>query len=135
MRFSITLLSGQTSLIRDSHKQEKNSLMGFTDAERQRKHREKMRELDLSLVQVWVPKDRIVEIKSIAIRMVEEGDQDSEPSQRQLSFAQFLCDKKGLKIPTDVLSSSKKLSEWLNKNRKKEDRVKKNERALPRIKE
>lgn len=95
--------------------------MAFTDAERQRKHREKMRTLDLSLVQVWVPKDRIVEIKSIAIRMVEEGDQDREPSQRQLSFAQFLCDKKGLKIQTDVLSSSKKLSEWLNKNRKKED--------------
>jgi hypothetical protein len=63
--------------------------MGFTVAERQRKHREKMRALDLSLVQVWVPKDRIVEIKSIAIRMVEEGDQDREPSQRQLSFAQF----------------------------------------------
>ena len=81
-----------------------------------------MRELDLSFVQVWVPKDRIVEIKSIAIRMVEEGNQDREPSQRQLSFAQFLCDKKGVKIPTEVLSSSKKLSQWLNKNRKKEDK-------------
>ena len=83
-----------------------------------------MRELDLSFVQVWVPKDRIVEIKSIAIRMVEEGNQDREPSQRQLSFAQFLCDKKGVKIPTEVLSSSKKLYEWLNKNRKKEDKIK-----------
>jgi hypothetical protein len=98
--------------------------MGFTAAERQRKHREKMRDLDLALAQVWVPKDRIVEIKSIAIRMVEEGDLDREPSQRQLSFAQFLCDKKGLKIPTGVLLSSKKLSEWLNKNRKKEDKIK-----------
>ena len=96
--------------------------MAFTDAERQRTHREKMRSLDLSLVQVWVPKDRIVEIKSIATRMVTEGEQDSEPSQRQLSFAQFLCDKKGLKIPTDVLSSSKKLSEWLNKNKRKNDK-------------
>lgn len=101
--------------------------MGFTDAERQRKHREKMRTLGLSLVQVWVPKDRVVEIKSIAIRMAEEGDQDREPSQRQLSFAQFLCDKKGLKIPTDALSSSRRLSEWLNKNRKKEDKIKKEE--------
>jgi hypothetical protein len=96
--------------------------MRFTNAERQRKHREKMRALDLSLVQVWVPKDRIVEIKSIAIRMIEEGSQDKEPSQRQLSFAQFLCDKKGLKIPTDVLSSSKKLFDWLNKNKRKEDK-------------
>jgi hypothetical protein len=96
--------------------------MEFTDAERQQKHREKMRALDLSLVQVWVPKDRITEIKSIAIRMIEEGFQDKEPSQRQLSFAQFLCDKKGLKVPTDVLSSSKKISEWLNKNKKKDDK-------------
>lgn len=97
--------------------------MRFTDAERQRKHREKMRSLNLSLVQVWVPKDRIVEIKSVAIRMIEEGSQDTEPSQRQLSFAQFLCDKKGLKIPTEVLSSSKKLSEWLNKNKRKNDKI------------
>ena len=125
MRFSITLLSKPRLLNCDSHEQEKKPLMGFTDAERQRKHRERMRTLGLSLVQVWVPKDRVVEIKSIAIRMAEEGDQDREPSQRQLSFAQFLCDKKGLKIPTDVLSSSKKLSEWLNKNRKKEDKIKK----------
>jgi hypothetical protein len=39
-------------------------------------------------------------------------------------MAQFLCDKKGVKIPTEVLSSSKKLYEWLNKNRKKEDKIK-----------
>jgi pyridoxine/pyridoxamine 5'-phosphate oxidase len=99
--------------------------MAFSaDADRQKKRREKMRALDLSLVQVWVPKARIAEIKSIASRMVEGGDQDKEPSQRQLSFAQFLCDKKGLKIPTDILSSSKKLSEWLNNNKKKEDKFK-----------
>lgn len=96
--------------------------MAFTDAERQKRRREKMRDLDLSLVQIWVPKDRITEIKSIAIRMIEEGSQDKEPSQRQLSFAQFLCDKKGIKIPTEILSSSKKLSEWLNKNKKKADK-------------
>ena len=96
--------------------------MASTDKERQKKRREKMRSLDLSLVQVWVTKDRVLEIKSIASRMAEEGSQDREPSQRQLSFAQFLCDKKGLKIPAEVLSSSKKLSEWLNKNKKKEDK-------------
>ncbi len=96
--------------------------MSISDAERQRNRREKMRSLNLSYVQVWVPQDRVVEIKSIAIRMVEEGSQDQEPSQRQLGFAQFLCDKKGLKIPTEALSSSKKLSEWLNKNKKKLDK-------------
>ena len=64
-------------------------------------------------------------IKSIAMRMRKEGSKDTEPSQKQLEFAQFLCDKKGLKIQNDVLSSSKKLSEWLNKNKKKEDKTKK----------
>jgi hypothetical protein len=103
--------------------------MASTDKERQKKRREKMRSLDLSLVQVWVTKDRVLEIKSIAMRMREEGSKDTEPSQRQLSFAQFLCDKKGLKIPTEVLSSSKKLSEWLNKNKNKEDKIK-NEEGL-----
>lgn len=38
-----------------------------------------------------------------------------------LSFAHFLCDKEGLKIPTDILSSSKNISGRLNKNKKKED--------------
>ena len=93
--------------------------MSSTSAERQRKHKERMREQNLSLVQVWVPKDRILEIKSIAARMVEEGSQDPKPSQRQLDFAQFLCDKKGLKVNQEVLSSSKRLSEWLNNNKKK----------------
>lgn len=69
--------------------------MAFTDAERQKKRRERMKASDLSLVQVWVPKDRVTEIKSIAVRMMEEGSQDKEPSQRQLSFAQF---KRGLKF-------------------------------------
>ena len=43
--------------------------MGFTDAERQKKTQRKMRALDPSLVQVWIPKDRIAEIKSIAMWM------------------------------------------------------------------
>lgn len=92
-------------------------------AERQRKHREKRRSLKLALVQVWVPQDRVVEIKSIAARMEAEGSQDKEPSQRQLDFAQFLCNSKGLKIASEVLSISKRLSEWLNKNKRKEEKT------------
>ncbi|MFZ2197710.1 MAG: hypothetical protein WAV13_08265 [Thermodesulfovibrionales bacterium] len=98
--------------------------MSISDVERQRNRREKMRTLNFSYVQVWVQKDRALEIKSIAMRMREEGSKDTAPSQKQLEFAQFLCDKKGLKIQNDVLSSSKKLSEWLNKNKKKEDKIK-----------
>ena len=97
--------------------------MSSTSAERQRKHKERRRAQNLSLVQVWVPKDRIVEIKSIAAGMVEEGSRDPEPSQRQIDFAQFLCDKKGLKVPQEILSSSKKLAEWLNNNKKKSDKT------------
>jgi hypothetical protein len=105
--------------------------MSSPNAERQRKYKEKRRANGLSLVQVWVPQDRIVEIKTIAASMAEEGsrdrdlnlDRDLEPSQRQLNFAQFLCDKKGLKINQEILSSSKKLSEWLNKNKRKSDKI------------
>jgi hypothetical protein len=104
--------------------------MSISDVERQRNRREKMRNLNFSYVQVWVPKDRALEIKSIAMRMREEGSKDTEPSQKQLEFAQFLCDKKGLKIQNDVLSSSKKLSEWLNKNKKKADKVNKTNTGL-----
>lgn len=102
--------------------------MDKTSAERKRKHMEKMRSRHLKLVQVWVPESRALEIKSIAARMVEEGNKDLEPSQRQLEFAQFLSDKKGLKIPQEILSSSKKLSEWLNKNKRKEDKIRDNEK-------
>jgi len=96
--------------------------MGFTVAERQQKHRKIRRDKNLSLVQVWVPKDRVVEIKAIAARMINEESKDLKPSPRQLAFAQFLCDKKGLKLPQDILSSSKKLSEWLNENKKAKDK-------------
>ena len=75
-------------------------------------------------MQVWVPKARIVELKSIALRMTEAGSKDKEPSQRQLSFSQFLRDTKGLKISSEVLSSSKKLFAWLNKNKRKTDKTK-----------
>ena len=54
-------------------------------------------------------KIRVLEIKSIAMRMREEGSKDTEPSQKQLEFAQFLCDKKGLKIQNEVLGISKAL--------------------------
>jgi hypothetical protein len=101
--------------------------MASSDAERQRKHREKRREGNLARVHIWVPQDRTLEIKSIAARMIAEGSLDREPSQKQIEFAQFLCDKKGVRISPEVLSSSKKLSEWLNKNKKKEDKIKQSE--------
>jgi len=100
--------------------------MAFTGAERQQKHRKIKRDQNLSLVQVWVPKDRTIEIKAIAAKMAEEESKDLEPSPRQLAFAQFLCDKKGLKISQDILSSSKKLSEWLNENKKAKDKTERN---------
>jgi len=46
--------------------------MSISDVERQRNRRGKMRDLNFSYVQVWVPKDRALEIKSIAMRMREE---------------------------------------------------------------
>ena len=98
--------------------------MSISELERQRNRRKKMRSSNFTYVQVWVPKDRALEIKSIAMRMREEGSKDTEPSKKQLEFAQFLCDKKGLKIQNEVLTSSKKLSEWLNKNKKKPDKEK-----------
>ena len=56
--------------------------MDKTSTERKRKHMEKMRVRHLKLIQVWVPEDRFLEIKSIAARMVDEGHKDLEPSQR-----------------------------------------------------
>ncbi len=47
--------------------------MSLTNAERQRQYREKMKERNLSLVRVWVPKNKVVEIKSIAVRLVKES--------------------------------------------------------------
>jgi hypothetical protein len=89
---------------------------------RQRKHREKMKSLNLFLVQAWVPHDRVLELRSIAARMQADGSQDFEPSARQLAFAQFLCDMKGLTLRQEHLKSSKELSKWLNENRKKPDK-------------
>jgi hypothetical protein len=97
--------------------------MAFSLMERQRKYRKIREEKNLSQIQLWVPSDRVVEIKSIAARMIEEGSQDLEPSPRQLAFAQFLCDKKGLRISQDVLVSSKRLSEWLNENKKSKSKA------------
>ena len=97
--------------------------MGFTVAERQQKSRKVRREKNLALVQVWVSKERVIEIKAIAARMMGEKIKAFEPSPRQIAFAQFLCDKKGLRLPQDILSSSTKLSEWLNENKNAKDRV------------
>lgn len=97
--------------------------MAFTAAERQQHRRDRLKKKNLCFVQVWVPKDRMIELKAIAARMAEEESKDLEPSPRQLAFAQFLCDKKGLKISQDVLVSSKLLSEWLNENKKSKNKV------------
>lgn len=97
--------------------------MAFSIMERQRNYRKLREEKNLSQIQLWVPNDRVVEIKSIAARMIEEGSKDLEPSPRQLAFAQFLCDKKGLRISQDVLVSSKRLSEWLNENKKSKSKA------------
>ena len=97
--------------------------MDKTSAERKRKHMKKMRDRYLKLVQVWVPESRFLEIKSIAARMVEEGYQGLESSKKQPNFVKFLCNKTGLRIPQEILSRAKKLSEWLNKNKKKSDKI------------
>jgi len=97
--------------------------MSFSAAERQQNRRNRMKDKNLCFVQVWVPKDRTIEIKAIAASMIGEELKDHEPSSRQLAFAQFLCDKKGLKLSQDILSSSKKLSEWLNENKKAQDKI------------
>lgn len=97
--------------------------MAFTAAERQQHRRDRLKKKNLCFVQVWVPKDRMIELKAIAARMAEEGSKDLEPSPRQLAFAQFLCDKKGLRISQDVLVSSKRLSEWLNENKKSKSKA------------
>lgn len=96
--------------------------MVLSFAEKQQRRRKKMRDKNLTLVQVWVPNDRTVELKSIVARMINEKTQDLEPSPRQIAFAQFLCNKKGLRLSQDVLSSSKKLFEWLNENKSARDK-------------
>ena len=77
--------------------------MVLSFAEKQQRRRKKMRDKNLTLVQVWVPNDRTVELKSIVARMINEKTQDLEPSSRQIAFAQFLCSKKGLRLSQDVL--------------------------------
>jgi hypothetical protein len=53
-----------------------NKLLDSTATTRQRKRREKMKSLDFSLVQIWVPTSRILEIKTIAAGMIEERKKD-----------------------------------------------------------
>ena len=96
--------------------------VNLTAAERQENRRKRMRAKNLAIVQVWVPKDRVVEIKALAARMIDGKTDELGPSQKQIAFAQLLCDKKGLKLSQDSLSSSKKLSEWLNENKNAKDR-------------
>ena len=97
--------------------------MALTVAERQQKHRKLRRNKNLSLVQVWVPKDRVVEIKAIAAHMVDGTTEELGPSLKEIAFAQHLCDTKGLKLSQDSLTSSKKLSEWIDENKEEKDKT------------
>lgn len=47
--------------------------MSLTNSERQRKYRKKMKEKDYALVRVWVPKDKVAEIKYLAVRLIREN--------------------------------------------------------------
>lgn len=47
--------------------------MSLTNSERQRKYRKKMTERDYALVRVWVPKDKVAEIKSLAEHLIKKS--------------------------------------------------------------
>ena len=47
--------------------------MSLTNSERQKKYRNKMTERDYALVRVWVPKDKVAEIKSLAVLLMKES--------------------------------------------------------------
>lgn len=97
--------------------------MAFTDVERQQKRKNKMRSKNFTLVPVWVPNNKIVEIKAIAARMTGEENKDLEPTSEQIAYAQILYNQKeGLRLSQEVLSSSQKLSEWINESEKAMDK-------------
>ena len=52
---------------------ERDAKMSLTNSERQRNYRKKMKERDYALVRVWVPKDKITEIKSLAVKLIKEN--------------------------------------------------------------
>ena len=71
-RFPISLFFKTIALWRNRHKPEKREKWPVP-MQSVRENTEKRGEgLNLALVHVWVPKDRILEIKSIAGRMAEE---------------------------------------------------------------
>ena len=47
--------------------------MDLTNSERQRKYRKKMKERGYALVRIWVPKDKVAEIKFLAVRLIREN--------------------------------------------------------------
>ena len=48
--------------------------MTLTNSERQRKYRKKMEEMDYVLVRVWVPRDKVDEIKDLAVRLIKKEE-------------------------------------------------------------
>jgi hypothetical protein len=86
---------------------------------RQQRYRQKMKDLELSLVQVWVPHECILALRSVAARMKTKSSEENEPSSLQLELAQLICERKGLSLKQEHLSSKRKLSRWIKQSQKK----------------
>jgi len=98
--------------------------MNLTPAQRQHNRRKKLKSKNFYLVQVWVPKEKMVEIKAVAASMGNSWKEEFKPTHEQLSLAQFLCDtKKGLKLSQNILVSSDELTKWINENKMVEEGV------------
>jgi hypothetical protein len=100
-----------------TNKKSKEGFMKLTPAQRQHNRRKKLKSKNFYLVQVWVPKEKIVEIKAIAASMGEGWKEELKPTHEQLTLAQFLCNtKKRLKLSQNILASSSELTKWIDEN-------------------
>jgi hypothetical protein len=73
-----------------------------------------MNEKNLYLVKVWVPKEKMLEIKAIAASMWQDWQEELKPTQAQIDLAQSLCHtKKGLKLSQNILARSDELAQWI----------------------
>jgi hypothetical protein len=95
-----------------------NTQSKATNTARQRRYRQKMKGLDLSLVQVWVPPECVLELRAVAARMKAKGSEKNEPTRLQLDLAQLICVRKGLSLKPEHLSSRRKLSRWIRQSSK-----------------
>jgi hypothetical protein len=83
--------------------------MASSDVERQRKHREKKRGLNLARVNVWVPNDRVVEIKAIAMRMTEKDLKIGNQAKDRWILLNFSVARKALKFLRSSFQAQKSL--------------------------